>query len=121
MRKSISFYIFTMLESISYVREFIKNVERDEFLQDVLVQDAVLRRLTIIGEVVKSVPDVVRSRYPGVPWRKIAGTRDRVVHDYNHVDLELVWQIISDDLLPFEDRLRAILAELDEEEGLSDP
>jgi uncharacterized protein with HEPN domain len=117
MKKDISFYVFIMLESISHVRDHIKDVEWKAFKEDTLVQDAVLRRLTIIGEAVKSVPDDVRTRYPDVPWKKIAGTRDKVVHDYDQVDLDLVWQIISEDLLPFESHLKAILADLEEEEG----
>ena len=120
MKKSISFYVFIMLESISHIRDFIKDVQWKDFKDDTLVQDAVLRRITIIGEATKSVPEDVRSRYPDVPWKKIAGTRDKVVHDYNHVDLAVVWQIISEDLLPFEDRLQVILADLEKEEGYSE-
>ena len=52
-----------------------------------------------------------------MPWKDIAGTRDKVVHDYNHVDLAVVWQIVTEDLLPFEERLKEILADLEEEEG----
>jgi len=117
MKKDISFYVFIMLESISYIRDLIKDVEWKDFKVDILVQDAVLRRMTIIGEATKSVPDDVRSRYPDVPWKKIAGTRDKVVHDYNHVDLDVVWEIISEDLLPFEDRLKTVLSDLEVEEG----
>jgi uncharacterized protein with HEPN domain len=105
------------LESISYIRDFTRDVKWKDFRENTLVQDAVLRRITIIGEATKSVPDDVRSRYPDVPWKKIAGTRDKVVHDYNHVDLEVVWEIISKDLLPFQDRLKVILDDLEEEEG----
>ncbi len=117
MKKDISFYVFVMLESISYIRDFIRDVDWDIFKVKTMTQDAVLRRITIIGEATKSVPDDVRSRYPDVPWKKIAGTRDKVVHDYNHVDLALVWKIVTNDLLPFEERLKEILADLEEEEG----
>ena len=73
-----------------------------------------------MGEATKSVPDDVRSRYPDVPWMEIAGTRDKVVHDYTQVNLVLVWEIISKDLLRFEGRLKAILADLEEEEGYTE-
>ena len=98
MKKDISFYVFIMLESISYIRDFIKDVEWEDFKCNTLVQDAVLRRITIIGEATKSVPDRVRSRYSDVPWKNIAGTRDKVVHDYNHVDLTTMADNTSDNL-----------------------
>ena len=82
-----------------------------------MTQDAVLRRITIIGEATKSVPEDVRSRYPDVPWKDIAGMRDKVVHDYIGVKLNRVWGVSIEDLLPLEDRLTGILADLEEEEG----
>ena len=118
MKKDISFFVFVMLESISYIRDHIKDLDWDEFTRSVLVQDAVIRRITIIGEATKSIPESVRSRYPDIPWKDIAGTRDKVVHGYNHVDLVVVWEIIAQDLIPFESRLRTILAELEADEGI---
>ena len=82
-----------------------------------MTQDAVLRRITIIGEATKSVPGHVRSRYPDVPWKRIAGMRDKLVHDYTGVNLKLVWEVCTGDLLPLEDRLKEVLADLEEEEG----
>ncbi len=117
MKKDISFYVFIMLESISYIRKFIKDLDWETFKNTVMAQDAVLRRITIIGEATKSVPDDVRSRYPDVPWKDIAGMRDKVVHDYTQVDLERVWRVCKEDLLPLEERLKEILADLEEEEG----
>ena len=106
-----------MLESVSYIREFIKDQDWDSFKVSVMTQDAVLRRITIIGEATKSVPEDVRSRYPEVPWKDIAGMRDKVVHDYIGVKLNRVWGVCTEDLLPLEDRLTGILADLEEREG----
>jgi uncharacterized protein with HEPN domain len=117
MRKDLSLYVYTMLESISYIRDHTRDVDWEEFKGSVLIQDAVLRRITIIGEATKSIPHHVRSRYPDVPWKDIAGTRDKLVHDYLGVILERVWEVCMGDLLPLEGRLKDILADLEEEEG----
>ena len=121
MKKDISFYVFIMLESISYIRDHIKDVYWDEFKGSILVQDAVLRRITIIGEATKSIPGNVRSRYPDVPWKDIAGMRDKLVHDYLGVILERVWEVCIEDLPSLEERLKVILSELEEEEGSTVP
>lgn len=116
MKKDISFYVYIMLESISYIGDFIKDLDWETFKDTVMTQDAVLRRITIIGEATKSVPDDVRSRYPDVPWKKIAGMRDKLIHDYMGVRLKRVWEVCTEDLPPLEDRLKEVLADLEEEE-----
>jgi uncharacterized protein with HEPN domain len=116
MKKDISFSVFVMLESISYIKDHIKGLDWEEFTRSVMVQDAVLRRITVIGEATKSIPGDVRSRYPEVPWKDIAGMRDKLVHAYLGVILERVWEVCTENLPSLEERLKVILAELEEEE-----
>lgn len=61
-------------------------------------QDAVLRRLEIIGEAVKHLPNDMRQRYPNVPWREIAGMRDIIIHEYFGVTLEMIWLVATKDM-----------------------
>lgn len=63
-----------------------------------MVQDAVIRNLEVIGEAAKSLSDPVRDATPGIPWTDIAGMRDRLIHHYHQVDLDLVWQTVTRDL-----------------------
>ena len=81
---------------------------RDEFFADSMRQDAVIRNLEVMGEAVRKVSTDTREAHPAVPWRQIAATRDRVIHGYFTVDLEIVWEIISTEL----PRLREALAEV---------
>ena len=63
-----------------------------------MVQDAVIRNLEIIGEATKKLPPDLRDRRPGVPWSRIAGMRDVLIHDYFEVDLQIVWDVVKNRL-----------------------
>ena len=76
-----------------------------------------MRRLEIIGEAVKGVPDPVRAKHAAVPWREIAGARDILIHEYFRVDLELAWDMVRKDLPLVEAEVRSILRELRRDEG----
>jgi uncharacterized protein with HEPN domain len=73
-------------------------VEKLEFLEDAKTQSAVLHQLLIIGEAVKRISLEFRSEHPEVPWKLIAGTRDKLIHFYEGVDLEEVWKMVASDL-----------------------
>lgn len=70
----------------------------ETFQHDLKTQDAVIRNLEIIGEAVKIISDQIKIGHPGVPWKEIAGTRDKLIHDYFGVNIDVVWNIIKDDL-----------------------
>jgi len=90
-------YLVHIRDAIGDIREYVAP-GREVFLTDRLRQDAVLRKLEIIGEAVKRLSDATRQRRPEIPWKQIAGLRDRLVHDYFGVDLALVWVVIDRDL-----------------------
>lgn len=82
---------------------------REAFFADTKTQDAVVRNIEIIGEAVRSVSEATRTAHPEVPWKAIAGTRDRVIHGYFLVDLEIVWEIVEKDLPALRGQITALL------------
>ncbi len=74
-------------------------------------QDAIIRKLEIIGEAIKKIPDATRQRRPEIPWKQIAGMRDRLTHDYFGVDLTLVWAVVERDLAVLRDTVDSLLAD----------
>jgi uncharacterized protein with HEPN domain len=97
LTRSSDILLREILEAIRLIGDYVDGVTFDEFSKDTQKQDAVIRRLEIIGEAVKSLPTEIRDRNPEVPWREIAGARDILVHEYFRVDLNLAWEMVHDD------------------------
>ena len=83
---------------------------RSEFNRDRKTQDAVVRNLEIIGEAVKRLSADLTAQHPDIPWRRIAGMRDKLIHDYFGVDLDLVWEVVRQELPTLRRRVESILA-----------
>ena len=111
-------YIKHIRDAIRNIESFINNLLKENFLNDKLRQDAIVRELEIIGEATKNIPEDFRKKYPKIEWRKMAGTRDRVIHAYFEVDLDLVWRIVKEDLPKLKKQIQEVLKK--EEQKLSD-
>jgi uncharacterized protein with HEPN domain len=91
-------YLLDILHSVDAINTYIQGYSREDFLRDPKTQDAVLRRLLVIGEAAARITSETAARFESIPFRKMAGLRNRVVHDYGQIDFEIVWQTITDHL-----------------------
>lgn len=107
--KNNRLYIEQMLEAIDLVERYSKGLDFEKFSSDVEKQDAIVRRLQIIGEVSNRVSPEIKEQLPEVPWKKMLGMRNIIVHDYMYVDLEKVWNVVEKDLSELKQRLREAL------------
>jgi len=102
------------LISIQDVEEFITGITFEDFLKDKKTIKAVIRSLEVLGEASKKIPDEVRNRYPRIPWKRMAGMRDKLIHEYFGVDLEIVWNVAKKELPPVKSSIEKLVREIDQ-------
>jgi len=91
-------FIEHILLCIDKIQEYTKNLTAQEFNNSELIQDAVIRNIEIIGEATKKVSKDLKSQYREIPWKEMSGMRDKLIHDYFGVDVDVVWKTVNEDI-----------------------
>ena len=104
-------YLLDIYKSVQAIRTYVGDETHEQFLKDPKTQDAVLRRFLVAGEAAARLSDETRAQFPNIPFHKIAGMRNRVVHDYGNVDFEIVWETIQTHLPLLHEELHTFFAE----------
>lgn len=109
MRKDPIIYIEHISKCISRIKAYTEGIDEAGFIQNNLIQDAVIRNFEIIGEATKKINDDFRAKYPDIEWKKIAGMRDKLIHDYIGVDLWAVWGVVENIIPILDSQIEEIL------------
>jgi len=109
MRKDPKIFLAHIVESIELIEQYSHDKTQSRFLEERARQDAVIRRLEVIGEAVKGLPSFFRSKHSEIPWKQMAGMRDILIHEYFDVDLVLTWRVVKHELGPIKLMLLELL------------
>ena len=111
MKEDLAF-IEHILDNINAIEKFSKNLKKERLMSDRLRQSAIVREIEIIGEAVKNISETLKNKHPEVEWREIVSTRDKMIHHYFGLDLNIVWDIIKEDLPNLKEKILKIKEEL---------
>ena len=106
-------FVNDIREAIQRISDYLGDMSYDAFRRDIKTQDAVIRNIEIVGEAAKGLSEELRAKTPHIPWKNMAGMRDRLIHHYFGVNLDIVWQVISSELPELAPELEALTQEDD--------
>jgi uncharacterized protein with HEPN domain len=109
-------HVEDIIDAMEKAEIAITGVDYDRFAADFMINFVVVRALEIVGEATKRLPMSLRDKYPHIPWQKMAGMRDRIIHGYDNVDLEIVWDVVNRDIPYVKPQIQQILTDYEARE-----
>jgi len=113
MIREIGDYIQDILEAMTDAIAFIEGMQYKDFSEDTKTVYAVIRAIEVIGEATKNIPSEIRNKYTGIPWKEMAGMRDKLIHEYFGISLERLWFTVKKDIPGIKPHIEEIIGELD--------
>ncbi len=110
--RNYQLYLQDILEAIEAIESFVAGMDFGDFVLDDKTSSAVMRKFEIMGEATKNIPDEIRQKYPQIPWKQLAGMRDKLIHFYFGVNYQLIWEAIQRSLPPIKLVIQQIITEL---------
>ena len=98
MKKDDSVYLRHIMDAFVQIECYTDGVSHDDFMENRLLQDGVIRQLEVMGEAARNLTEDLRNEYPNIPWRQMIGLRNRKIHAYFNVNLQIIWEIIQGDI-----------------------
>lgn len=115
MKRDPRLYIDDILDAIERIEKYVEGLSFEDFSKDSKTVDALVRNFEIIGEATKRVPAEIKGKYPQIPWKMMAGTRDKLIHEYFGVNLQVLWKAVKDDIPPLKRSIEQLLQKIDKE------
>jgi len=109
IRRDYLDYVQDILDSIQDIESFVEGMTLELFSKDKKTINAVVRSLEVIGEATKNIPNAVKEKYPDIPWKKMAGMRDKMIHEYFGIDFEMLWKTVKEDIPPLRVAVRKLI------------
>jgi len=115
-KRNIKLYVEDVLEAIKVIEKFVEGMDFESFKEDDKTSSAVIRKFEIIGEATKNIPQSIKEKYPHIPWKEMAGFRDKLIHFYFGIKYDIVWDTIKLRLPELKKNIKKVLKDLEEGE-----
>lgn len=109
MKRDYRLFLKDIIQAMEAIEKFVEGMDFEKFIGDDKTSSAVIRKFEILGEAAKNIPNLIREKYPHIPWRRIVGMRDRLIHAYFGIDYKLVWDAIKVEIPKLKPELEKIL------------
>jgi uncharacterized protein with HEPN domain len=111
-KRALADWLEDILNAINAIERFVNGIDFEEFTHDQKTIYAVTRAIEIIGEAVKNIPESLRSKYPEIPWKAVAGMRDKLIHGYWGTDVAVLWKTVQQDTPQLKVMITRVIEEL---------
>ncbi len=113
--RDIKLYLKDILEAIEAIERFVQDMNFEQFKDNDLVSSAVIRKFEVIGEATRHIPQMIRKKYPDIPWKTMVGFRDKIIHFYFGIKYDIVWETIKSKLPELKEKIRRVFEDLEKE------